>query len=84
MVSFCLLYRVGGYPHLVQATDSIGREGAGKDALTLEEKKEITKWEHMSMGEKIVDYTARHQYSVIAGAWATGIAGAFGYMMRDP
>lgn len=78
-------------PAFVISAETAGRryeqehwEGAGKDALTLGEKKESTKWEHLSMGEKIVDYTARHQYSVIAGAWATGIAGAFGYMMRDP
>ena len=60
------------------------REGAGKDKILLEEKREKKKWESLSLGEKAVDFTSRHQYSVIAGAWATGIAGAFAHMFRDP
>jgi hypothetical protein len=38
----------------------------------------------MTLSQKAVDFTARHQFSVIAGCWALGIAGAFGGIMRDP
>jgi hypothetical protein len=38
----------------------------------------------MTLSQKVVDFTARHQFSVIAGCWALGIAGAFGAIMRNP
>jgi len=38
----------------------------------------------MTFSQKAVDFTARHQFSTIAGCWALGIAGAFGMIMRNP
>jgi hypothetical protein len=38
----------------------------------------------MTFSQKAVDFTARHQFSAIAGCWALGIAGAFGVIMRNP
>ena len=38
----------------------------------------------MTFSQKTVDFTARHQFSAIAGCWALGIAGAFGVIMRNP
>jgi len=38
----------------------------------------------MTLSQKAVDFTARHQFSTIAGCWALGITGAFGAIMRNP
>ena len=38
----------------------------------------------MTLSQKAVDFTARHQFSTIAGCWALGITGAFGTIMRNP
>ncbi|KAI0307126.1 hypothetical protein B0F90DRAFT_1685342, partial [Multifurca ochricompacta] len=48
------------------------------------EQEDWQAWEKMPLSEKVIDFTARHQYSVIAGCWAVGIAGAFGAIMRNP
>jgi hypothetical protein len=47
-------------------------------------RREEVKWHHMSLSQKVVDWTARHQFSAIAGCWALGITGAFGVIMRNP
>ncbi|KAH9977736.1 hypothetical protein BGW80DRAFT_1435465 [Lactifluus volemus] len=53
-------------------------EKAGQDQVALIKRREETRWENMTLSQKAVDFTARHQFSVIAGCWALGIAGAFG------
>jgi hypothetical protein len=60
------------------------REGAGQDQLVLIKRRKETGWENMTLSQKAVDFTARHQFSAIAGCWTLGIAGAFGAIMRDP
>jgi hypothetical protein len=60
------------------------RTGAGKEELDLEERREQDRWNSLSTSEKIRDVAARHEYSIIGGAWATSLAGSFGYIMRDP
>jgi len=59
-------------------------EGAGQDQLALIKHRKQTGWEDMTLSQRVVDFTARHQFSAIAGCWALGIAGAFGAIMRDP
>jgi len=59
-------------------------ETADQVQVALIKRREETGWENMTLSQKAVDFTARHQFSVIAGCWALGIAGAFGGIMRDP
>jgi hypothetical protein len=58
--------------------------GIGKEELDLQQQRALERWQAMSTGEKAKDWVGRHQYSFIGGAWATSMAGAFGYIMRDP
>ncbi len=60
------------------------RERANPDQVALIQRRSETVWKKMTLSQKTVDFTARHQFSVIAGCWALGIAGAFGTIMRNP
>jgi len=63
------------------------RERANPDQVALIKRRDDTKWQqtmNMTMSQRVVDFTARHQFSTIAACWALGIAGAFGAIMRDP
>jgi len=78
-------------PAFVIAGETAGRrfernnwEKANPDQVALIKHRDDTMWSNMSLSQKVVDFTARHQYSVIAGCWALGIAGAFGVIMRNP
>jgi hypothetical protein len=68
----------------VQKTAHIRRERANLDQVVLIKHRERTTWHDMTLTQKVVDFTARHQFSAIAGCWALGIAGAFGAIMRNP
>jgi hypothetical protein len=63
---------------------NVSRERAGEDQVALIRRRNETGWENMTLSQKVVDFTARHQFSAIAGCWTMGIAGAFGAIMRDP
>ncbi|KAI0053611.1 hypothetical protein FA95DRAFT_1552102 [Auriscalpium vulgare] len=78
-------------PSFVISAETAGRKfeetqwhDAGKDQLDIVKNRAEQKWENMNIIEKALDVTARHQFSFIAGCWAVGITGAFGYIMRDP
>lgn len=58
--------------------------GMGKEELDLEALRAQQHWKSMSASEKAQDWFARHEYGVIGTAWAMSMAGAFGYIMRDP
>jgi len=60
------------------------RERANPDQVALVKRRVETGWQSMTLSQKVVDFTARHQFSAIAGCWALGIAGAFGAIMRNP
>jgi hypothetical protein len=60
------------------------RESANQDQVVLIKHREGTTWHDMTLSQKVVDFTARHQFSAITGCWALGIAGAFGAIMRNP
>jgi hypothetical protein len=62
----------------------VSRERADEVQLALTRRRKETGWENMTLSQKVVDFTARHQFSAIAGCWAMGITGAFGTIMRDP
>jgi hypothetical protein len=60
------------------------RTGSGKDELDLEARREQDRWNGLSTMDKVREVAAKHEYSIIGGAWATTMAGSFGYIMRDP
>jgi len=59
-------------------------ERANPDQVALVKHREETRRQNMTMSQKVVDFTARHQFSTIAGCWVLGITGAFGAIMRNP
>jgi len=78
-------------PAFIIAGETAGRrfeqdnwERANPDQVALIKGHEETKWQNMTLSQKAVDFTARHQFSTIAGCWALGITGAFGAIMRNP
>ncbi|TFY73858.1 hypothetical protein EWM64_g10152, partial [Hericium alpestre] len=58
--------------------------GLGMKEMEMATERQQRKWENMPLTDKMVDFAARHEWSLIAGCWAVGLAGAFGYIMRDP
>ena len=70
--------------HMIPYGGGGHRERANPDQVKLIHHRSETGWEKMTFSQKTVDFTARHQFSVIAGCWALGIAGAFGMIIRNP
>ncbi|OCH90964.1 hypothetical protein OBBRIDRAFT_559092 [Obba rivulosa] len=58
--------------------------GAGKEELDTLEERERRRWERLSLGEKMRDLAARHEYGFIGGAWALSMVTAFSIIMRNP
>lgn len=61
----------------------IGREG---DILRVIDEKaieEAKRWNNMSFTEKLGDFTARRQYSLIIGGWATSLGVAATIISRN-
>ncbi|THG97614.1 hypothetical protein EW026_g4411 [Hermanssonia centrifuga] len=56
---------------------------AGKEELDMIEARKREKWEKMGTGERVKDWMARHQYSVILGGWSGSMVVAFGAIMRN-
>ena len=54
------------------------REGAGVRFLDEKEVQQVKVWDNLTFGQKIGDWSFRHQYSLIMGGWAgsLGVAGA--------
>ncbi|KAI0068673.1 mitochondrion protein [Artomyces pyxidatus] len=78
-------------PSFVISAETSGRRfeeqkwhDTGKQELETVRSRADARWESMTVTQKVLDVTARHQFSVIAGCWALGIAGAFGAIMRNP
>ena len=44
---------------------------------------EVKRWNNMSFTEKIGDFTARRQYSLIIGGWATSLGVAATIISRN-
>ncbi|KAN0097597.1 hypothetical protein V8E55_002043 [Tylopilus felleus] len=56
----------------------------GKSHLERREHEEHERWAALSRKDKVAEWAAKHQLSVIMGSWATAIAVAGGTIMRDP
>ncbi|KAJ7591466.1 hypothetical protein C8J56DRAFT_935644 [Mycena floridula] len=61
-----------------QWQDDIGLRVLDQRQIKLEGK-----WEQMTTKDKMADWAVRHQYSLILGGWAVGIAVAGGIISRD-
>ncbi|KAI0796807.1 hypothetical protein C8Q75DRAFT_846226 [Abortiporus biennis] len=55
----------------------------GKHEMDTIQAREQAHWDSLSIGGKIKDAAARHQYGFIGGAWALSMVGSFGIIMRD-
>lgn len=75
--SLCTLFRPA------ESGGALYRTGAGKDEIDLEARRAQDHWDSLSTKEKILDTAARHEYGIIGGAWATSMAGASAWIMRD-
>lgn len=53
---------------------SARREGESVRILDHKEASAMQRWDSMSLGEKIGDWSFRHQYSLIFGGWAGSLA----------
>ncbi|KAJ7098691.1 hypothetical protein B0H15DRAFT_821870 [Mycena belliarum] len=58
-------------------------EGAGVELINAQEHQELTRWEQMTMSDKVADWASRHEYSIIVGGWALSLAVAGGIISRD-
>jgi hypothetical protein len=57
--------------------------GVGWEELSREKQEAEARWAAMSTGDKIKDWTNRHQYGVIGGSWAASLGIAFGIVARN-
>ncbi|KAG8897079.1 Platinum sensitivity protein [Tulasnella sp. 403] len=60
------------------------RKRAGYVDPNLEEEAAEARRKLLSPKERALDWAARHRYSIVGGSWALSMAGAFGWIMRDP
>ncbi|KAJ7044858.1 hypothetical protein C8F04DRAFT_598859 [Mycena alexandri] len=58
-------------------------EGDGVRLLDMQEHQEMSRWENLTTSDKIADWAARHEYSIIVGGWALSLAIAGGIISRD-
>ncbi|KAI0347113.1 hypothetical protein BDW22DRAFT_1351471 [Trametopsis cervina] len=77
-------------PSFVISADHAGQKferdrwaGAGKDELDSIAARQRARWESLTLSQKVSDYASRHEYGLIAGAWAATMAGSFGVIMRN-
>jgi hypothetical protein len=61
----------------------IGREGDSLRVIDEKALQEAKRWRNMSISEKIRDFTARRQYSLIIGGWATSLGVAAAIISRN-
>ncbi|KAG2013252.1 hypothetical protein CC2G_010183 [Coprinopsis cinerea AmutBmut pab1-1] len=58
-------------------------EGEGSRILDQKEVEAAKRWDKMSFGEKLGDWSFRHQYTLILGGWAGSLALAGGIISRN-
>ncbi|KAH0839781.1 hypothetical protein J3R83DRAFT_724 [Lanmaoa asiatica] len=56
----------------------------GKSQLERREHEERERWAALSLKDKLAEWVAKHQLSVVMGSWATTMAVAGSVIMRDP
>jgi hypothetical protein len=59
------------------------RKGIGRELLDNAKAREASEWDGLGSKEKFSRWVARHQYKVILGSWATSMAVAGTFIMRD-
>lgn len=62
---------------------TLRRTGAGRTELDREAAEEEARWNALSTKEKISDWGARHQYSIIVGSWVLSMAVAGSIIAKD-
>lgn len=60
------------------------RTELGKTLLERREHEEHERWSVLSRKDKVAEWAAKHQLSVIMGSWATTMVVAGSVIMRDP
>ena len=60
-----------------------GREGDSLRVIDERAIQETKRWNNMSFTEKLGDFTARRQYSLIIGGWATSLGVAAAIISRN-
>lgn len=60
------------------------RTELGKSHSERREHEERERWAALSRKDKVAEWAAKHQLSVIMGSWATTMAVAGSVIMRDP
>lgn len=60
------------------------RTDVGKAELDTLAERSRAKWENMSTKDKVADFAARHQFSLIGTSWAASMIGAYAWISRDP
>lgn len=60
------------------------RTGIGKTELEKEREEEQRRWASLSPKDKLAEWTAKHQLSVIVGSWALTMGLVGRKVMRDP
>lgn len=63
---------------------SLRDDDVGLRVLDEKQRQIESKWDAMSTKDKIGDWASRHEYSIILGGWALGLAVAGGVISRDP
>jgi hypothetical protein len=61
----------------------IGREGHSLRVIDEKALEEVKRWNNMSMTEKLGDFAARRQYSLIIAGWATSLGVAAAIISRN-
>ena len=59
------------------------REGDGLQLIDEKTEAEKLRWQQMTPKEKLGEWAARHQYSIIFGGWASSLALAGAIISRD-
>ena len=60
-----------------------GREGDSIRVIDEKALEEAKRWKNMSMTDKLGDFAARRQYSLIIGGWATSLGVAAAIISRN-
>lgn len=78
--SVCSNFMMAKLPWMVE----MFRTDVGKAELDTLAERSRAKWENMSTKDKVADFAARHQFSLIGTSWAASMIGAYAWISRDP
>jgi len=56
----------------------------GKSRFEQRQHEERERWDALSRKDKVAEWAAKHQLSVVTGSWATAMSVAGSIIMRDP